>query len=151
VELVFVGLQAFQLLFMLLHDWIPIGRLNDLAGVRSQNSRGALLRDTAINATPALATFGVSLAFVGRPYPAWAKTLLIGVLGALVAGEMLAWWVPYFAGTTQTRVDRYRAMFGRTHAFLRERNGITPNTLHVALHATTMLSLAVAVWLARIK
>jgi hypothetical protein len=38
-------------------------------------------------------------------------------------------------------------MFGRTHAFLHERHGITPNTLHVALHAATVVALVQALWL----
>ncbi len=29
---------------------------------------------------------------------------------------------------------RYQTMFGRTHSFLPMRHGISPNTLHVALH-----------------
>jgi hypothetical protein len=29
-------------------------------------------------------------------------------------------------------------MFGATHTFLPERNGIRPNTLHVILHAATV-------------
>ena len=32
-------------------------------------------------------------------------------------------------------------MFGRTHAFLPERNGIRPNTLHVILQVATLTTL----------
>jgi hypothetical protein len=32
-------------------------------------------------------------------------------------------------------------MFARTHAFLPERNGMRPNTLHVVLHASTLATL----------
>ena len=44
------------------------------------------------------------------------------------------------------RVARYRSLFGATHAFLAERHGITPNSLHVGLHictAATLVMLAV--------
>jgi hypothetical protein len=34
-------------------------------------------------------------------------------------------------------------MFGNTHAFLPERNGIVPNTLHCILHAATVATLVV--------
>ena len=45
------------------------------------------------------------------------------------------------------RAARYRALFGGTHAFLPGRNGIVPNTLHVALHAATLATLpALAAW-----
>jgi hypothetical protein len=37
-------------------------------------------------------------------------------------------------------------MFGATHAFLPERNGIRPNTLHILLHvSTTALLIVLAV------
>jgi hypothetical protein len=32
-------------------------------------------------------------------------------------------------------------MFGTTHAFLPERNGIRPNTLHIILHMATLITL----------
>ena len=34
-------------------------------------------------------------------------------------------------------------MFGATHAFLPERKGIGPNTLHVILHIVTLTTLVV--------
>jgi len=34
-------------------------------------------------------------------------------------------------------------MFAATHAFLPERNGIRPNTLHVILHLATLATLLV--------
>ena len=37
----------------------------------------------------------------------------------------------------------YQAMFGATHAFLPEHNGVRPNTLHVLLHACTAATLVV--------
>jgi hypothetical protein len=42
IEAVLLALQVFQVLFLLVHDWIPLGRLNDVAAVRSQD-RGAVL------------------------------------------------------------------------------------------------------------
>ena len=41
------------------------------------------------------------------------------------------------------RAARYQVMFGATRAFLPERNGIRPNTLHVILHIVTLATLAV--------
>jgi hypothetical protein len=35
-EIIRLGLQVFQVLFLWLHDWIPLGQLNDVAAVRSQ-------------------------------------------------------------------------------------------------------------------
>jgi hypothetical protein len=39
IEMVLVALQVLQVLFLWLHDWIPLGRLNDVAAVRSQDTR----------------------------------------------------------------------------------------------------------------
>jgi hypothetical protein len=38
MEIIFIALQVFILVFLLLHDWVPLGRFNDIAGVRSQNT-----------------------------------------------------------------------------------------------------------------
>ncbi len=34
LEQILIALQAFQVLFLWLHDWIPLGRLNDATAVR---------------------------------------------------------------------------------------------------------------------
>ena len=39
------------------------------------------------------------------------------------------------------RAARYQVMFGATHAFPPERNGIRPNTLHVILYTVTFTTL----------
>ena len=44
------------------------------------------------------------------------------------------------------RAARYQIMFGKTHSFLPSRNGLVPNTAHIALHiatAATLLALLV--------
>ena len=33
-----LALQAFHVLFLLFHDWIPLGSLNNIAAVRAENS-----------------------------------------------------------------------------------------------------------------
>jgi len=54
-----------------------------------------------------------------------------------------AWWIPYLFRYEPERAVRYQVMFGATHAFLPERNGIRPNTLHVILHLFTLATLLV--------
>jgi len=44
-----LALQAFHVLFLLLHDWIPLGSLNNIAAVRAENSLPKLLIGTAIS------------------------------------------------------------------------------------------------------
>ena len=60
-----------------------------------------------------------------------------------LAGQLTAWWVPYLIRPEPVRAKRYRVMFGNTHAFLPERNGIVPNTLHCLLHVATVATLIV--------
>jgi hypothetical protein len=45
IEMVLLALQVFQVLFLWVHDWIPLGRLNDVAAVRSQDTRRRLVTD----------------------------------------------------------------------------------------------------------
>jgi len=143
----FIGVQAFMLLFMLVHDWIPLGSLNDTTGVRSQNTPGELVCATVVNSVPVAVTLGLSIAFYRAAYPVLVKVLLIAILGLLLSGALLAWWIPYAVGASPKRTARYAAMFGKTHAFLPARHGITPNTLHIVLHAATLVAFVQAVWL----
>jgi hypothetical protein len=43
IEMVLLALQVLQVLFLWVHDWIPLGRLNDVAAVRSQDTRRSSL------------------------------------------------------------------------------------------------------------
>jgi hypothetical protein len=86
----------------------------------------------------------LSLRYFGRPYPTAVRVYLIAIYGLLLVGEFRAWWKPYLFGADPKLVQRYEAMFGKTHAFLPKRSGIVPNTAHVVLHACTLLAFLVA-------
>jgi len=103
-----------------------------------------LIRDTLINTLPMAILLGISLRYADRPFPRWLKWITAILYGVFFAGELQAWWIPCFFGTPPDRIARYRAMFGKTHAFLPERNGIVPNTMHVVLHSATLAALLVA-------
>jgi hypothetical protein len=136
-------LQIFHVLFLSLHDWIPLGRLNDPKSVRATISGRKLLATTLISTAPFAFGLAASAVYLGRSYPRWLL-LWIGISYAILfLGELQAWWVPYFFRTQPERAARYEAMFGGTHAFLPVRNGIRPNTLHVILHIGTLAILVV--------
>jgi hypothetical protein len=80
---------------------------------------------------------------MATPFPGWLWWWLWISYGLLFAGELRAWWVPYLFRPEPERALRYRSMFGNTHSFLRERNGIPINTLHAVLHACTAATLIV--------
>ena len=50
-----------------------------------------------------------------------------------------AWWIPYLLVKDDARATRYQLRFAGTHAFLPERNGIRPDTLHVTLHVVILI------------
>ncbi len=137
-----IGFQLVQVLILWLHDWLPAWPLNDVEAVRRADSVRRLVRVTIIQSAPyTIGLIGSFLAW-GRPWPGWLGPWLWISYGLLFAGELRAWWIPYLFKPEPDRAARYRAMFGRTHAFLPERNGLTPNTLHVALHACTAATIA---------
>ena len=43
LKIALVALQGFQVLFLWLHDWVPLGSLNDIAAVRSADSKQRLI------------------------------------------------------------------------------------------------------------
>lgn len=112
-ELALLALQAFQVLFLWLHDWVPLGKLNDVAAVRRQDSLAQLVRVTLIQSIPFTIGFLFSLRF-GLPYPHWLYLWLCISYSLIFLGQMRAWWVPYLLSAEPERAARYRNMFGHT-------------------------------------
>ena len=133
--------QALLVLFLWTHDWIPLGRLNDVAAVRQADSTARLVTITLLQSLPFTVLLALSVAHLGEPRPHGLTLALWIAYSILLAGELRGWWWPYLVQADPLRAARYRAMFGRTHAFLPLRNGFAPNTAHVALHACTALTL----------
>lgn len=134
-------LQAFQVLFLALHDWVPLGRLNDVRAARAANPGDRLIITTALSTLPFALGFAASAYYFDRAWPTWLLAWLRISYAILFAGALRAWWIPYLVTAEPDRAARYRAMFGRTHAFLPERNGIAPNTLHIVLHLAILATL----------
>jgi hypothetical protein len=137
LEQILLALQAFQVLFLWFHDWIPLGRLNDVAAVRRQDTLGRLVRVTLIQSVPFTIGIFYSARYFHQPYPVWLHEWLWISYGVLFVGQMRAWWVPYLLKPEPERAERYRKMFGNTHSFLPRRNGMVPNTAHILLHLAT--------------
>jgi hypothetical protein len=142
-----VVLQAVQVAILWLHDWAPLAPLNDVAAVRAAESTRRLVVVTIIQSAPYTIGLVFSIVALWRGVPVWLHYWLWISYGLLFLGELRAWWLPYLVKAEPARAERYRAMFGSTHAFLPERNGVRPNTLHVALHvctAATLVALALS-------
>ena len=141
IEIAFLALQSFILIFLLLHDWIPLGRLNNVAAKQGQDTLTHQVVVTLLGAVPV----GVGLFFTAshfaRPYPHWLEMWLWITYGLLLLGMLRAWWIPYLVRPDPERAARYQVIFAGTHSFLPRRNGIAPDTLHVTLHLATVATM----------
>jgi hypothetical protein len=136
-------LQGYVVAFILLHDWIPLGRLNNLRGVQSVDPLAVRVRVTLLSALPFALCLAFSIAEAGLPrYPLWVMIWLWATYGIAAVGAVRAWWWPYLGPGDPVRAERYKVRFAGTHTFLRERNGIAPDTLHVSLHLVLFAILA---------
>ena len=138
-------LQAFQVLFLWGHDWVPLGRMNDVVAVRAEDSRTKLVIVTVLQSLPYTLGLLFSLHFAGAPWPQWVRNYLWISYGILLLGQLRAWWIPYLLRPEPAHAARFHAMFGRTHTFLPVRNGMVPNTAHMLLHAATVATLLLLV------
>ena len=139
LEIALVALQGFQVLFLWIHDWVPVGSLNDVAAVRSADSKLAVV--TLLQSAPFTVGLLFSLLDFGKSYPHWLYTWLWISYGVLLLGQIRAWWIPYLIRAEPESAARYRIMFGKTHSFLPQRNGLVPNTAHILLHLSTAATL----------
>lgn len=138
-----LALETFIVLFLALHDWIPLGKFNNLAGVRAANPGAKLLTTTLLSVAPYAFGLAASIIYFNMPYPDWLFWWLWISYVLLFLGQLRAWWIPYLIRPDPARAARYQQMFGATHAFLPQRNGIRPNTLHILLHVSTAALLIV--------
>jgi hypothetical protein len=135
-------LQIFVVLFLLLHDWVPLGSLNDVKAAQAADTRRRLIVVTVASALPSIVGLVGSLYF-RRAFPTWLTVWLWLTYVGLLLGQVRAWWIPYLFVPEPARAARYKSMFEHTHAFLPSRNGIRPNTLHMILGAAILSMLAV--------
>lgn len=135
----FIVCQFLVVLFIALHDWIPLGNLSNLAAVRAADSTSRLLLVTLVSALPYAVGLIGSVYYVATGFPMWLMDLLWISYLAGVYGMLRAWWVPYLLIRDPVRAARYQARFANTHSFLPERNGIRPDTLHVCFHAVLVV------------
>jgi hypothetical protein len=140
-EPVLLVLQVVQIVFLWFHDWVPLGRLNDVAGIRSQVGGRQLVLGTLFTGIPWTLGLIFSAYFFGKRWPAWVSGWLWVSYTILFLGELEAWWVPYLIWNQPKRAAQYQIMYGNTHAFLPKRNGIVPNTAHCLLHSATAATL----------
>lgn len=137
------------LLFMIVQDSVPLGLLNDVQAIAEDRSFNELLVVTLIGVMQILLLMALVLVFIGKKYPIWIKLWLIIHQVFIFTGALLDWWIPYFFGFgADERADRYHSMFGNTHSFLPELNGIIPNTLHTIFHLILFTCIVLTIYIA---
>jgi hypothetical protein len=141
----FLACQLFVVLFIALHDWIPLGSLNNLKGAHSADPRAKLVQVTLLSTLPFAIGLVGSAYYASTRFPTWLVWLLWITYGGAMYGMLRTWYVPYLLVAEAARVERYQKMFSHTHAFLPTRNGIAPNTLHVIFHAILIATVALLV------
>jgi len=145
LDIAFLTLQALVVLFLLLHDWVPLGRLNNLDAMRGEDSLTKRAFVTLLPLLPAAVCLYFCTIHFGRPYPDWLQMTLWITYGIFLLGLLRAWWVPYLVGTDPQRAARYRIIFAGTHSFLPRRNGMAPDTLHTAFHLCVLATVVLLV------
>jgi len=146
VRIGLLALQGVQVAFLLLHDWVPLGRLSNLEAVRASDPPRKLLIVTLLSALPFALVFGVCCAYWNAPkWPMWLQMWLWYTYGFAVVGTVLAWWGPYLLWKSPERAERYKVRFAGTWKFLPEHHGISPDTLHVLYHLCVWATLVLLV------
>nr|WP_255723413.1 hypothetical protein [Sporosarcina sp. ACRSL] len=136
------------LFFMIVQDWVPLGKLNDIQAIAAEKSTSELLFVTLSGVIQIALLMGLVLLFIGKRYPLWAKLWLLIHPACLFAGVLFAWWIPYLFGVgAEEKVDSYVRMFGDTHSFLPVMNGIVPNTLHTFFHVTLAICILLTIYI----
>jgi hypothetical protein len=140
-DMVFLSLQAIVVLFLLLHEWVNLGPLNNLEAIRSQDTLGRRIFVTLLPGLPAAIGLFCSARHFGQSYPHWLQMLLWISYSVFMIGMLRAWWIPYLIVPEPERASRYQILFAGTHSFLPRHNGIAPDTLHTLFHLATIATL----------
>lgn len=149
-DVAFLTLQTGVVAILLLHDWIPLGRYNNLTALRSADNATARLASTLMPVVPTALGLYFSARKTAQPYTHDLQLLLWITYSILLVGMLRAWWIPYLVRPEPKRAARYQVLFAGTHSFLPIRNGVVPNTLHIFLHVVTFATfvlLAIRTWI----
>ena len=96
---------------------MPLGRLSNLAAIRSQDTLQHRILVTLLPGLPVVIGLLFSARNFGRAYPDWLEMLLWITYVVLLFGLLRAWWIPYLAVPDPVRAARYQVLFANTHTF----------------------------------
>jgi hypothetical protein len=151
MQYVIVILQIIVVIFLTFHDWVPLGKLNNLGGLRAVDTLPKMVLTTAVSTLPFAAVLIASTMLASVEYPYWLLWWLWGTYLVCAYGILRAWWIPYLGTPDPERAKRYRIRFAGTLSFLPERNGIRPDALHVVFHCLVVAILIVLAFLTFVR
>jgi hypothetical protein len=141
LEMLFLTTSLCQLAILLVHDWLDLFPLNDIAHL--QHSMSARQRLLMIFGNTAV-YFGLLLAqaiYFGQTKPFW-----LGIAGAFYYCSVWfmmyqQWYKLYLFGAPEQVCRKYALEYGRTLQILPPRgNNPRPNLLHAILHVLFLVN-----------
>lgn len=130
---VFISLQIILLCIITLHDWIHVPPFTNIRELEKHHSFWDRFITSAINGSlvliPLLLTW-----YYQTHYPRWVLIVISTMYALLTLGTILAWWIPYFFGSSEQHKQGF-IEYQNTHHFLPKRgDNVVPNTFHVCMH-----------------
>jgi hypothetical protein len=140
-----IVLTALYLVVVLVHDLVPLGRLNDIARQREQPLPARLLVEAG-NVVPIVAILVLALVSPSGRLPVGAAVYIGLYIVVFAVLAWLSWYRPYLFGSTPEREAAAAQEYGRTVQILPARGTrIRPNLMHVILHVLFLATAAAAV------
>jgi len=145
--IVFLAVQMSLLLIIGLHDWIDFRPFTNIKVLSKKHTVGDRLGSTTINVIFVLVPLIATIVYHNEVMPRFLKWLIFVDYGLLSMGAILAWWAPYFFGSTKSHKEGF-SEYRDTHTFLPKRgDNVVPNTLHVIMHLHMWTCFVFSIWL----
>jgi hypothetical protein len=129
-------------LFLLLHDWINIYPLNDLATFNKYCSLRNKIIMTIVNTSFFIIYTLILMYYWTTTFSSYAKIYIVTCNTLFLIGILFSWWIPYLFGWPKEHIKDLHKTHGTTHTFLPHiKNNPTPNTLHVIFHLIFVINM----------
>lgn len=129
------ALFTLQIVLLVFHQVTTLFDLYPFNNVRQYTLRERLQECSVNGLLMAIPPFGFYFGI------SWMMTAALFVYPALLFGEYLSWWQPYFFGASQKWQQTYNRIFRHTSTVLPPiGNNPIPNLEHCILHGLTLIT-----------
>ena len=144
---IFIFLQIFLFLLMIVHDWVSLYPLNDIAILRKYHSKRELFMGSCINGSMVMIPLLISLYGYMHIFTQSMTLIMVALYGILTVGTMCVWWIPYIFGSSDAHKSGFKE-YSNTHHFLPSRGtNLIPNSLHVIIHIHIWVAFFMSIYL----